>query len=155
MTEKLTLEGKEKLEKEREELIHVKKLDAQNKLAEARALGDLSENAEYEAAKGELELINSEIERINAILSDYEIIDMEKIDVSTVQVGCTVTVYDITNDEILQYQIVGGQEANISDNKINMDSPLVKHILGHKEGDVVKFDAPMGSVKVRIEKITI
>lgn len=152
---KLTLEGKEKLEKEKDIINNQKLPEAEKRLHEARQLGDLSENAEYDAAKEEVELYRSRLAEIDQILDNSEIIDKSTLDGATVQLGCRVKIFDITNDEELEYEIVSETEANLNENKINIKSPIASKIIGHKKRDIVKVKAPSGIIELKILNIYV
>ena len=135
----LTKEGVAKLEAEYRHLLDVERPAITKELVEARALGDLSENADYDAAREGQARIESRIKEIEVILSNYELIK-EKGSTKTVQVGSFVTVKMIDFDEEEKYEIVGVIEANPLENKISNEAPLAKAILGHKIGDIVEVE---------------
>ncbi len=135
----LTKEGVSKLEAEYRHLLDVERPNVTKELVEARALGDLSENADYDAAREAQARIEARIQEIEAILGSYELIK-EKSTSKTIQVGSVVSIKMIDFDEIEKYEIVGVIEANPLENKISNESPLAKAILGHKIGDVVEVE---------------
>ena len=135
----LTKEGVSKLEAEYRHLLDVERPNVTKELVEARALGDLSENADYDAAREAQARIEARIQEIEAILGNYELIK-EKTSTKSVQVGSYVTVKMIDFDETDKYEIVGTIEANPLENKISNESPLAKAILGHKIGEVVEVE---------------
>jgi len=135
----LTKEGVSKLEAEYRNLLDVERPNVTKELVEARALGDLSENADYDAAREAQARIEARIQEIEAILGNYELIK-EKSTTKSVQVGSYVTIKMIDFDETEKYEIVGTIEANPLENKISNESPLAKSILGHKIGDVVEVE---------------
>lgn len=149
----LTKEGVAKLEAEYRHLLDVERPAITKELVEARALGDLSENADYDAAREGQARIESRIKEIEAILSNYELIK-EKVSTKTVQIGSCVTVKMLDFDEEEKYEIVGVIEANPLENKISNEAPLAKAILGHKIGEVVEVDVakPYKVEIVAIEK---
>lgn len=149
----LTKEGVAKLEAEYRHLLDVERPAITKELVEARALGDLSENADYDAAREGQARIESRIKEIEAILGNYELIN-EKISTKSVQVGSFVTINMIDYDEEEKYEIVGVIEANPMENKISNEAPLAKAILGHKIGDVVEVEVakPYRVKIVAIEK---
>ena len=149
----LTKEGVSKLEAEYRQLLDVERPNVTKELVEARALGDLSENADYDAAREAQARIEARIQEIEAILGNYELIK-EKASTKSVQVGSYVTVKMIEFDETDKYEIVGTIEANPLENKISNESPLAKAILGHKIGEVVQVDVakPYKVEIVAIEK---
>jgi len=135
----LTKEGVSKLEAEYRHLLDVERPNVTKELVEARALGDLSENADYDAAREAQARIESRIKEIEAILGNYELIK-EKSTTKSVQIGSYVTIKMIDFDETDKYEIVGVIEANPLENKISNESPLAKAILGHKIGEVVEVE---------------
>lgn len=149
----LTKEGVNKLEAEYRHLLDVERPAITKELVEARALGDLSENADYDAAREGQARIESRIKEIEAILSNYELIN-EKVSTKTVQIGSCVTIKMLDFDEEEKYEIVGVIEANPLENKISNEAPLAKAILGHKIGEVVEVEVakPYKVQIVSIEK---
>lgn len=135
----LTKEGVAKLEAEYRHLLDVERPAITKELVEARALGDLSENADYDAAREGQARIEARIKEIEVILDNYELIN-EKVSTKTVQVGSCVTVRLIDFDEEETYEIVGVIEANPMENKISNEAPLAKAILGHKIGETVEVE---------------
>ncbi len=154
MSEKviLTEEGYQQLEKRLEELKFVKRPEITERIKIARDFGDLSENAEYDAAKNEQARIEGEIVEIEATLKFAEIIKGHVAN-DVVSVGTSVKVLDIDFDETNVYEIVGTTEADISKNKISNQSPLGKALIGGKAGDIVTVKAPQGEYKVKIVSI--
>ena len=149
----LTKEGVSKLEAEYRQLLDVERPNVTRELVEARALGDLSENADYDAAREAQARVEARIQEIEVILNNYELIK-EKCGTKTVQVGASVTLKMIDFDEIDTYEIVGQIEANPIENKISNESPLAKAVLGHKVGEVVEVEVakPYKVEIVSIEK---
>ena len=135
----LTKDGVAKLESEYRHLLDVERPAVTKELVEARALGDLSENADYDAAREGQARIESRIKEIEVILSNYELIN-EKVSTKVVQIGSSVTIKMIDFDEEEKYEIVGVIEANPLENKISNEAPLAKAILGHKIGEVVEVE---------------
>ena len=135
----LTKEGVVKLENEYRHLLDVERPNVTRELVEARALGDLSENADYDAAREAQARIEARIQEIEAILGNYELIK-EKSSTKSVQVGSSVTLKMIDFDETDTYEIVGTIEANPIENKISNESPLAKAIIGHKVGEIVEVE---------------
>ena len=149
----LTREGFKKYEEELEYLIKVKRAEAVESVKAAREQGDLSENADYDAAKEDQGILEARIREIEEILKRAKIIDGEAIDTTTVSVGCFVTIYDLEYDEQSEYKLVGSAEANYAENKISNESPLGAAIIGHKVGDLVEVKAPAGVVEFKILNI--
>ena len=146
----LTQAGLEKLENELNELkINARKEIAQ-KIKEAREQGDLSENAEYDAAKEEQRHIEARIAELEAILKNVAVVDTEEIDENAVNVGHTVTVFNETRGIEQVYHIVGSSEANALRGLISNESPIGKALLGHRIGDTVAAEAPIGEIRFRI-----
>ncbi len=156
MTEKkvvLTREGLLKLESELHDLKTVKRKEVAEKIKDARAQGDLSENAEYDAAKEEQAEIEARIVVLEKMLRNAEVILEEEISTDKVSAGSKVTVYDFEFDEEVTYTIVGSAEADPVSNKISNESPLGSALLDHKAGDEVIVTSPAGEIKVKIVKI--
>jgi len=148
----LTLEGKEKLEKELVYLKTVKRVENTEAIKVARAQGDLSENAEYDAAKNEQAEIEHRIKEIEAMLENVEIIDVAGGNRSTVHIGGKVLLRDPDGDET-EYEIVGTKEADPFNNRISNECAVGKAIIGHKKGDEVVVDTPAGKLVYTIVKI--
>ncbi len=149
----LTREGYEKLKKELEELRHKLMYEISERIKEARELGDISENSEYEAAKNEQGRIGSRIMEIERILDAAEIIDSK--DTSKVSLGNWVLLRNRKTGEDFRIRLVTPQEADIFNNKISEDSPIGRSILGKKVGDVVKVQTPGGLAEYEIEAIEV
>jgi transcription elongation factor GreA len=122
-------------------------------ISEARAQGDLSENAEYSAAKEKQSFIEGRIQDLEAVLSRAQVIDVPTIKSDVVRFGATVSVADEDSDEERAYQIVGDFEADIEKNKISLSSPLAKALIGKEIGDVAEFKAPSGTKSFEIINI--
>jgi transcription elongation factor GreA len=149
----LTYEGLRQLEDELHDLkVNQRKLVAQ-KIKEAREQGDLSENAEYDAAKDEQRDIEARIEEIDKILKNAEVVVEDEVDVNVINIGCRVRILDMEYDEELEYKLVGSTEANSLRGKISNESPLGSELIGKKVGDVVTVDAHAGSMQYKILKI--
>ena len=146
----LTYAGLRKLEDELEELKVVKRKEVSQKIKEAREQGDLSENAEYDAAKDEQRDIEARIEQLEAILKNVEVVDEDEVDTEVVGIGRTVTVYDYEFDEKVVFHIVGSTEADIMKNKISDESPVGMALKGARVGEEVTVEAPDGEFKYRI-----
>ena len=140
----LTAEGLKILEDELEDLKVNKRKEVSQKIKEAREQGDLSENAEYDAAKDEQRDIEARIEEIEQILKNAEIHDETDTDVTKAGIGATVTILDMEFNDEYTYKIVGSTEASSLDNKISNESPVGSAIIGHSEGDVVTIETPDG-----------
>lgn len=147
----LTEEGLAELKNELSELINVKRPANLKAIKEARALGDLSENADYDAAKNDQAELEGRIKKIEKMLENYEII--EKTTSDKVGLGSTVEIKYVDDDEIDEYKIVGSQEADPFMSKISNESPIAKALLNRKVGDVVEVDSPNGVYKIQITEI--
>ena len=132
----LTYEGLQKLESELHNLKVVKRKEVAQKIKEAREQGDLSENAEYDAAKDEQRDIEARIDEIEKILKNAEVVVEEEVDLDKISVGCRVKILDMEYDEELDYKIVGSTEANSLKGKISNESPVGKALLGARIGEV-------------------
>lgn len=146
----LTYDGLKKLEEELQDLKVNRRQEVAQKIKEAREQGDLSENAEYDAAKDEQRDIEARIEEIEKILKNAEVVDEDDYEHGTVNFGVTVTLLDIDMDEILEYKIVGSTEVNILEGKISNESPLGMAIMKKKAGEVVTVEAPNGDYQYKI-----
>ncbi|MBO4479051.1 MAG: transcription elongation factor GreA [Clostridia bacterium] len=149
----LTTEGYKKLEQELDHYIKVKRPEAAEKVKLAREFGDLSENAEYDAAKDEQGIVEARIRELEETLKRAKIIDGEAIDTTVVSVGCFVKLHDLEYDEKDEFKIVGSAEANYAERKISNESVLGAALLGHKKNDVVEVRAPAGVSQFKILNI--
>ncbi len=142
----LTAAGAKRLREELERLKAVERPRVINAIAEARAHGDLKENAEYHAAREEQGFIEGRIRELEAALSNSQIIDISKLNPGKkVVFGATVELYDEDSEEEITYQIVGDLEADIKANRISILSPIARALIGKEEGDVIEFQAPNGT----------
>ncbi len=146
----MTQEGYDELEAELEELSNVKMKEIAVKLGEAREQGDLSENAEYDAAKNEQSEINGRIEKIKHMLKYAVVVKQDKKDKGRVAMGSVVKIMDMEFKDEMEYRIVGATEANSLKNKLSNESPVGRAILGHKKGDTVKVETQAGVLKYKI-----
>jgi transcription elongation factor GreA len=149
----LTREGLAKLENELDDLIVVKRKEVAQKIKEAREQGDLSENAEYDAAKDEQRDIEARIEEIEKILKNAEIVDEDEVDLGSINIGCQVKILDLEFEEELIYKIVGSTEANSLKGKISNESPVGRALLGKKVGDLVTVETQVGTIEYRVLEI--
>ena len=147
----LTQEGLDELKAELDDLINVQRPKNIIAIKEARALGDLSENADYDAAKNEQAEIEGRIKKIEKMLENAEIISEVKTD--KVSIGSTVAVKYVDDDDTDEYKIVGSQEADPFMSKISNESPIAKAILNKKVGDIVEVESPNGVYKIEITEI--
>jgi transcription elongation factor GreA len=147
----ITKHGAELLKEELHRLKHIERPSVINAISEARAQGDLSENAEYDAAKEKQGFIEGRIQDLESKLSGAQIIDPAALDVTgRIVFGATIDLEDLKDGGKLTYQIVGDDEADIAVNKISISSPIARALIGKEEGDVVIVQAPAGSREVEI-----
>ena len=147
----LTTQGSQKLRAELQKLKSVERPRIINAIAEARAHGDLKENAEYHAAKEEQGFTEGRIAAIEQCLGEAEIIDVTRLDTGgRVVFGATLELYDMGADAQVNYQIVGEMEADISSGLISISSPIARALIGKHEGDEISFDAPGGAREYEI-----
>ena len=149
----LTYEGLKKLEDELQDLKVNQRREIAQKIKEAREQGDLSENAEYDAAKDEQRDIEARIEQIEKILKNAEVVLDEEIDLDKISIGCLVRVLDVEYDEEEEYKLVGSSEASTLQNKISNESPFGQALIGAKVGDIVEVEAPAGVIKYKVLSI--
>jgi transcription elongation factor GreA len=149
----LTYAGLKKLEDELHDLKVVKRKEVAQKIKEAREQGDLSENAEYDAAKDEQRDIEARIEEIEKILKNAEVVVEDEVDLDKISVGCKVKVHDYEFDEDIEFKIVGSTEANSLEGKISNESPVGKALIGAATGDVVKVEMPSGIMEYKVLEI--
>ena len=149
----LTYAGLKKLQDELQDLKVNQRREIAQKIKEAREQGDLSENAEYDAAKDEQRDIEARIEQIEQILKNAEVVDEDEVDLDKINIGCLVRVLDIEYNEEEEYRLVGSSEASSLQNKISNESPFGKALIGAKVGDVVEVEAPAGIVKYKVLSI--
>lgn len=147
----LTQNGLDAIKLELTELINVKRPENIQSIKEARSLGDLSENADYDAAKNEQAQIEGRIKTLEKMLENVSIINETSKD--KVSLGSTVAIKYVDDDEDDEYKIVGSQEANPFESKISNESPIAKALLNHKVGDVVNVDSPNGTYQIEITEI--
>ena len=148
----LTQEGLDEIKKELEELKMVKRPEVIEALKEARAQGDLSENAEYDAARSEQAIVESRIKELEAMVENAKVI--EKTNTDVVSIGSNVIIEYIDDNEKEEYSIVGSKEADPFSNKISNESPIAQAILGQKKGTTVSVDSPNGKYDVKIVAIS-
>ena len=149
----LTKEGAEKIRQELDYLKKIKRREISKALQEARAHGDLSENAEYESAKQEQAIVEAKIAKLEEKLSRARIVDTDKMPRDTIRIGAKVYVKDCETGEEELYILVSEEEADFTENKISVYSPVAQGLIGHKQGETVEIKVPRGILKYRIEKI--
>ena len=148
---------KEGLKKLRTELNHLKDVErplASKAIAEARDKGDLSENAEYDAAKEAQGLLELKISKMEETLANARLIDETQLDSSKVLVLSKVKIKNIANNMLMEYQLVAESEANLREGKISVNSPIGKWLLGKSEGEIVEISVPSGKLKFKIISIS-
>ena len=146
----LTQEGFDKLEEELNYLKTEKRTEIAERIKTARGFGDLSENSEYDEAKGAQAENEQKIAELETKIRNAKVIDSSEIDTKTVQIGNSVKLYDEEFEEEVIYTIVGSTEVDLSQNKISNESPIGKALLGRKKGEVIDVDAPEGIIKFKI-----
>ncbi len=149
----LTSAGLDKLEAELQDLKVNRRAEVAEKIKEAREQGDLSENAEYDAAKDEQREIEARIEEIEKILKNAEVVLEDEVDTKKISVGCLVKILDKEYNEELELRIVGSTEANSLDGKISNESPLGQALIGKKVGNTVSVETQYGVEKYKILEI--
>ena len=149
-----TEEGLKKLREELNLLKDVERPRASQAIAEARDKGDLSENAEYDAAKEAQGLLELRISKLEATIANARIIDESQLDTSKALIHSTVEVKNKANGAVMKYKLVAQSEANLQQGKISVDSPIGKGLLGKSEGDVAPIQVPNGQIELEIIKIT-
>ena len=146
----LTYAGLKALEEELHDLKVVKRKEVAGKIKEAREQGDLSENAEYDAAKDEQRDIEARIEQIEKILKNAEVVVEDEVDLDKISVGCLVKVYDEEFEEEMEFKIVGSSEANSLQGKISNESPVGNALIGAKVGEEITVEAEAGLMKYKV-----
>lgn len=150
----LTLEGLRKLESELDELKTIKRKEVAEKIKQALAFGDISENSEYDQAKNEQAQLEERIAKLEAILRNARLIDEDEISTDVVSIGSKVIVKDLEYDEEMEYTIVGSAEADPYEGKISNESPVGSALLGKKKKEIVEVHVPDGLIKYQILSIT-
>lgn len=149
----LTYEGLKQLEEELQDLKVNKRREVAQKIKEAREQGDLSENAEYDAAKDEQRDIEARIEEIDKILKNAEVVVEEDVDVNKISIGCKVKILDLEYNDELEYKIVGSTEANSLKGKISNESPVGTALIGAKVGETITVETQAGNIQYKILEI--
>ncbi len=146
----LTYEGLKKYEDELHDLKVNKRQEVAQKIKEAREQGDLSENAEYDAAKDEQRDIEARIEALEKILKNAEVVVEEDVDTNKISIGCKVKIRDLELNEDMEYKIVGSSEANSLKGKISNESPVGKALIGAKKGQTISVETQAGVLKYKV-----
>ena len=149
-----TPDGLKKLKDELNHLKDVERPKASNAIAEARDKGDLSENAEYDAAKEAQGLLEMKISKLENVISNARILDDSKLDTSKVLILSKVKIKNVSNGMVMNYTLVAENEADIKQNKISVESPIGKGLLGKKQGDIADIITPVGVMKFEITEIS-
>ena len=149
----LTYAGLKQYEDELQNLKVYRRKEVAQKIKEAREQGDLSENAEYVAAKDEQRDIELRIEELEKLLKNAEVVVEDEIDLEKINVGCKVKVFEIEEDEEMEFRIVGSTEANSLQNKISNESPVGRALLGKKVGDIVDVETQIGVIQYKVLEI--
>jgi transcription elongation factor GreA len=146
----VTEAGFKKLKDELDYLKNVKRREAAERVGEARSYGDLSENSEYDDAKNEQAKVEAQIAELEETIAHVKIVNHEDINTNVANIGLTVTVLYIDDEEEVEYSLVGSREVDVLNNKISDQSPIGKAIMGTKAGDIITVDIPNGSIKLKI-----
>ena len=149
----ITYAGLKQYEDELQDLKVNRRREVAQKIKEAREQGDLSENAEYDAAKDEQRDIELRIEELEKLLKNAEVVDEDEVDLDKISIGCKVKVYDVDFDEEMEFKIVGSTEANSLQNKISNESPVGRALLGKRVGDVVDVETQAGIIQYKVLEI--
>tara|TARA_Y100000590_G_scaffold469377_1_gene656637 strand:- start:1730 stop:2203 length:474 start_codon:yes stop_codon:yes gene_type:complete len=149
----MTIDGYNKLQSELKQLIHEDRPNIIKAIAEARAHGDLSENAEYHSAKEKQSFIEGKIAEIESTIAQADIIDVSALSGKEVKFGATVSVIDEDTNQQFTYQIVGEHEADINNKKLSISSPLARALIGKEKGSIVEFSSPKGIKTYSIKSV--
>ena len=150
----MTQEGYEALKKELNELKSVTRGEISEKIRVARGFGDLSENSEYDEAKNEQGKLYSKIAEMKVLIENAEIIEKTELDADTVSLSSHVKLRDLDENDEIEYQIVGSQEANPMQGRISDESPIGRAIIGHRVGETVTVEAPAGQMRFTIMSVS-
>ena len=151
----MSQEGYDKLVAELKQLESVERPKASAAIAEAREKGDLSENSEYDAAKEAQAHLEDKINRLKVTIAEAKVVDTSRLSTDAVQILSKVEMTNLTNKAKMTYTIVSESEANLREGKISIKTPIAQGLLNHKVGDEVEVKIPRGSIKLRIDKITV
>ena len=149
----ITKEGYKNLQVELKQLIKVERSKIIKDIEEARAHGDLRENAEYHAAKEQQGFIEGRIQHLNFLLANSDVIDVSRMESEKVQFGATVTYEEIDSGNLVTWKIVGEDETDVDNKKISIKSPIAMALLGKEEGDNIVVKIPKGSIEVEITSV--
>ena len=151
----MSQEGYDKLRAQIKHLEEVERPEVIRQIQEAREKGDLSENAEYDAAKEAQGKLESKIAELKAMLAEAKIIDTSKVQTETVQILSKVELKNVKNGQIMKYQIVSESDANLREGKISIGTPIAKGLLGKKAGEVAQITIPQGVIELEVVSISI
>jgi len=151
----VTLEGLKRLKAELDHMKRVERPSISQQIADARDKGDLSENAEYDAAKEAQGLLEMRISKLETVVANSRVLDESKIDTETVQILNKVKLKNLTNNMVMEYTIVSDSEANLKEKKISVNTPIAKGLLGKKVGDIAEVVVPSGIQSFEIIEISI
>ena len=150
----VTEEGLAKLKKELEQMINVERPAISRQIAEARDKGDLSENAEYDAAKDAQGMLEARIHKLEETIRNSRVLDESRVDTSSVQILNKVKLKNLKNNMVVEYILVSESEANLKEGKIAITTPIGKGLLGKKAGDVAEIQVPAGKMQFEILEIS-
>lgn len=150
----VTEEGLQKLKAELEHLINIERPDISRQIAEARDKGDLSENAEYDAAKNAQGMLELKISKLEDVIANCRVLDESKVDISKVQILNKVKIKNKKTNSIVEYTLVSETEANIKEGRLAVSSPIAKALIGRKVGDIVEVKVPSGTVTFEVMSIS-
>ncbi len=151
----VSAEGMRKMEEKLQYLINVRRVEVAEQISIARGFGDLSENAEYDEAKNEQSRLEGEIVELENAIRTAIVIDDENVSTDSVNVGTTVRVLYVEDDEEEEYAIVGARESDPMNNRISNECPIGAALLGHKEGEIVNVESPDGTIPLKILEIRL
>jgi len=151
----MTEEGLKKLKEEVDHLIRVERPKISAQIAEARDKGDLSENAEYDAAKEAQGMLEMKIAKLQEKIRNARVIDASQLDASSVQIMCKVKLKNVKNNAVMEYTLVAENEADLKAGKISIETPIAKGLLGKKKGEIAKIQVPNGLMEFEILDISI
>jgi len=151
----VTEQGLERLKKELEQLETVERPKISQQIAEARDKGDLSENAEYDAAKEAQGMLEMKINKLKEVVAHSRVLDQSLLNTSTVQILNKVQIKNKKNNSVMQYTLVSESEANLKEGRISVNTPIAKALLGKKVGDVVTVVIPSGTVEFEVMEISL
>jgi len=149
----MTLNGKKKLDEELKHLKFTERPKVIEEIATARSHGDLSENAEYDAAREKQGFIEGRIQEIEDKIARAQVVDTKQIKTDRIVFGAIVEVKDLETDECKKYQIVGVDEADVKEGKLSIESPIARQLLNKKEGDVVTIRVPKGELEYEVVSV--